>query len=289
MAAKNRLHRVIVQPLAERLSKQWIIVLQMGKVGSINVVESLKKRVGYTPVFHIHVLSKKQTERMRGLVELDMETRRHTALINAAARLRQKLTSPSHARKKIISLVRDPVAQVVATTMSEFVENNPGIEDHNIRFDPQHMPALHEFFQKRIEHEFDYVATWLDTELQDLFEINVLNQPFPSEKGYAIYQSKQAELLLIRTEDLSRSHREAFALFLGLEGFELLGANRAEDKGANYARAYQDFKNTVNLPRAWLEKFYSIQWVRHIYSAEEIERFQAQWIHRPQGSSFQHQ
>lgn len=275
--AKKRLSRVILQTLGEYLSAQWIIVFQMGKVGSLNIVTSLKKRVGITPVFHVHVLSEKQTTRMQGLIEQKIETQRHTALVEYANRMRRKLTNQSGPRKKIVSLVRDPVSQMIATTMSEFVENNPGVEDQNIKFDAQGLPALHEFFAKRLEYEYDFIAPWFNTEIYNLFGINVLVMPFSRERGYAIFEGRHADLLLIRTEDLNRCSREAFATFLNLEDFELIGVNRAEDKGLNYARAYSEFKKTVALSDELLDKLYSIEWVRYFYSEEEIESFRLRW------------
>lgn len=283
--AKRRFGRFVRQVLGETLSSQWIIVFQMGKVGSMNVVTSLKQRVGITPVFHLHVLSEQQTARMRGLIEQGAETRRHAALVVAADKMRQKLTRRGKARKKIISLARDPVAQMIATTMSEFTDNNSIFEDRNIEFDAGQLPLLYKFFRERIEHEYDFIAPWFDTEIRGLFGIDIFATPFPRDYGYKIYEGLSADLLLIRTEDLNRCHREAIEKFLGISGFELLGANRAEDKGPNYARAYKKFKDSVDISDAWLEKLYSIPWVKHIYSNEEIERFRKQWKSRGKHTS----
>lgn len=98
--ARSKFTRILLQQLGERIASRWIIVLQMGKVGSMNVVTSLKKRVGITPVFHVHVLSKKQTSRMQRLIGQGIEVRRHQALVDYADKVRAKLVDQRGPRKK---------------------------------------------------------------------------------------------------------------------------------------------------------------------------------------------
>ncbi len=261
-------------------SARWILVFQMGKVGSISVATSLQKKMFLTPIFHIHMLSEKQTARMRDLAHRGIEIRKHLGLADFACEMRPIILKTNGARRKIISLVRDPVAQSVATTMSEFAENNPGIESHSSGFSPNEMPALHVFFAGRQDQEYNFIAPWFNTEIRDLFDIDVFAKPFPTEKGYDIYSSIQADLLVMRLEDLDRCHRQAIEEFLGLRKFKLVNTNRAEDKGVAYSRAYQEFKNTVSLPDILLDKLYRIPWVKHFYTEAEIERFRSRWRSR---------
>lgn len=164
--------------------------------------------------------------------------------------------------------------------MSEYVESNPGVEDRGIGFGPQDNPLLHEFFSKRQEYEYDFIAPWFDTEVRDLYGIDIFAAPFPFDRGYAIYRANNIDLLIMRLEDLDRCHGEAISTFLNLTDFRLIGANRAEDKGLNYSRAYVEFKKTVALSDELLYKLYSIPWVRHFYSEAEIKSFRAMWENR---------
>lgn len=274
---RKRLITQIYQSLGECISAYWILVFQMGKVGSMSVVTSLKRVSGLTPIFHLHVLSKRQTADMQHLIEQGIEVRRHRALVEYANAMRPKLVYRTKPRKKIISLVRDPVARVIATTMSEFDENNPGFVDRKKGFGPSDAPELHEFFAARQNYEYAFVSTWFDTEIRDLFGIDIFATPFLTQQGYQIYRGNHADLLLLRMEDLNRCYRQAFGTFLGLPDFELVGANRAEDKGPNYAHAYGEFKRTVALPLHLLDTLYAIPWVKHLYTSQEIECFKARW------------
>lgn len=274
---RRRLARLVCQVLGEHTSAYWIIVFQMGKVGSMSVVTSLKRVSGLTPIFHVHVLSERQTADMQHLIEQGIEVRRHRALVEYANTMRPKLVYRTKPRKKIISLVRDPVARLIATTMSEFDENNPGFFDRRTRFGPLDAPELHEFFAARQNYEYAFVSTWFDTEIRDLFGIDIFATPFPTQQGYQIYRGNSADLLLLRMEDLNHCYREAFGTFLGIPDFQLIGANRAEDKGPNYAYAYAEFKRTVVLPHHLLDTLYAIPWVKHLYTSQEIECFKARW------------
>lgn len=272
--------RTLPRELGNRFAPYWIIVFQMGKVGSMTVYRSLKERMRFIPVFHIHMLSEKQALRMQGLIERGIEVRRHKNLVEHAEQMRQKLTDQHGARKKIISLVREPVDHLIATTMSEYRDRNPQVFENSGYFQPEHRAALHQLFLERSDFDYDFVAPWFDTEIRDLFGIDVFEKPFPSEQGYAIYRAKYADLLLIRMEDLNRCSRDAIANFLRLPGFELVNTNRAEDKGPAYSQVYAEFKKTVALPDDLLDKLYSIPWAKHFYSEDEITSFRSRWENR---------
>src|SRR5512138_2999285 len=154
--AKRRLTHILRQEYRERTADYWIIVLQMGKVGSMNIFTSLKQRIGRTPIFHVHVLSEKQAARMRQLSECGVEVRRHRALAKYAGRMRGKLSNPRGPRKKIISLVRDPVAQMIATTMSEYGDDHAAVFEAGSRFGAENLAELQQFFLTRLEHEYDF-------------------------------------------------------------------------------------------------------------------------------------
>lgn len=273
----EKILRETTQKLRERFSKRWVIVLQMGKVGSKSVVTTLRKRMIFTPVFHVHVLSECQAARMQQLMEQGIEVRRHRTLVKRARLLRPKLVDRSGPRKKIISLVRDPVAQSIATTMSEFLDDNPGVLGYEGEPGSFEARPLHEFYRKRQEYEYDFIAPWFDSEIRDVFGIDVFAKPFPVERGYDIYTGEDADLLVMRLEDLDRCFSEAMRSFLGLRSIKLIGVNKAGDKGTNYSRTYTAFKNTVALPDSLLDKLYTMPWVKHFYSNAEIERFRTQW------------
>ena len=93
--------------------------------------------------------------------------------------------------------------------------------------------------------------------------------------GYKIYSGPRLDLLLIRLEDLNRCHRQAFKEFLGLDEFTLLRANEGTEK--HYGEIYRRFTEEVKFPPAFLDKMYSMKYVRHFYSPGEIDAARARW------------
>jgi hypothetical protein len=116
---------------------------------------------------------------------------------------------------------------------------------------------------------------WFDSEMRDVFGIDVYATEFPKERGYDIYQEGGVELLVIRVDDLDRCAEEAFSEFLGIDGFKPVNKNRAENKP--YARAYTDFKAALAFSDGYLERFYEHEHTRHFYSPSEIQEFMVRW------------
>jgi hypothetical protein len=112
-------------------------------------------------------------------------------------------------------------------------------------------------------------------EIEPVFGIDVFAAGFPREQGYEIYEGDFAALLLIKLERLNDCGEEAIKRFLNLERFQLLEANKAEDKW--YSDLYHAFKQSLVLPDSYLETLYDSPYTQHFYTAEEIAAFRRRW------------
>ena len=128
------------------------------------------------------------------------------------------------------------------------------------------------FFDK-LNHDSPLV--FFDRELKGVFNVDVFASEFPKSKGYEIYKSEIADVVLIRLENLNECAQEAFKSFLGIDNFVLHNANIGAEKV--YATIYKIFKETISLPDTYLDKFYNSKFMKHFYSSEEIAEFQAKW------------
>ena len=135
------------------------------------------------------------------------------------------------------------------------------------------MQVLRDLFFDRLNHDSPLV--FFDRELKGVFGVDVFASEFPKSKGYKIYEDEKADVLVIRLESINDCAEEAFKDFLDINNFTLVNTNIGREK--IYASIYKEFKETINLPVSYLDKFYNSKYMRHFYSEAEIEKFRAKW------------
>ncbi len=266
--------------LSHRRGRHPIVVYQMGKVGSSSIVASLSDRCGHPNVFHVHTLTPEriaETERRyRAASKIRGPGIDEHLIASLYLRRRWERRRPSE-RWKIVSLVRDPVARNVSGFFQVFDLDFPEIA---LRYERdgtnprERMDELIDLFLHRFERH-DEPLHWFDLNLKPVFGIDVFDEAFPKTQGYAIYQGEQADLLVLRTEDLNRCGSEALGEFLGSERLPMVDANLSQEKG--YSEAYGAFKKTIALPPSYLDRIYSSRLVQHFYTPEEVDQFRRDW------------
>jgi Putative capsular polysaccharide synthesis protein len=254
-----------------------LFVYQMGRVGSNSIKQSLehayKSLSINTPVLHGHYLANFETVEKRARLDLQEPGPFMHDLITVEQTVRQSMAKMSeHHRLKLISLVRDPVARNVSTF---FFALNAFSPQWKQRFaeDSINPAEWHQMFLAKRA----YVLTalhWFEEQMEPVFDIDVYATPFPIEKGYQIYSSAKADLLLLRLESLEQCAQEAFLEFLGLHNFKLLKTNTGDNRATG--TLYRLFK-TQPLTREYVEWTYSFRLARHFYTEEELERFTVAW------------
>lgn len=293
MVNRTRLEGVPRQFHAEHLkflsSRHPIFVYSILKTGSLNIYHSLQARRISQPVYHAHWLSTAALERRkkRGLDTLPEgfktpdrqlwkieRTQYHYDLVRG----KWDGQSPRSARDKhwkVITLVRDPVARLVSEAFTHIPYVHP---DWDFAAYTPGQDELSRFFED-ILPELPDVDAWFGEEMREVFGVDVFATPFPKESaGYLVYPGERADLLLIKLEQLDACSRQAFADFLGLTDFSLLGDNKAEDK--LYADSYREFKRHLLLSDAFLDRMYGMRYVAHFYTPAEVESFRARWPRR---------
>lgn len=261
------------------LGKQPLLVYQMGKVGSKTVHASLAACHLNLPIYHCHFLSSRAV--------MISENIHYEKRIGINRKLKNKfpphlfvsyfirsyliLRNRSEGKKwKIITLIRDPIARNISAFFQVAYRLVPGFHKGLNTITHE---KLYQAFLDNIDHEFP--LTWFDLELYSFFKIDVYSSQFPSEKGYKIYSSEQAEMLLIRLENLSDVFSNAISEFLGVGNINLVPKNEAKDK--EYSSLYRRFLNEVCLPNGYIEKMYSSRFANHFYTKEEIREFTSRW------------
>lgn len=268
--------------LDEWQRRQPLIVYQMGKVGSSSIVASLKALPATWTVHHVHTLT---TAGMASAEAIYHRICRESGSsyfprarhLLSSRYLQQQLRRRAQgqatgARWKVITLVREPVGrniseffQVIDYTLPNFVERyNTGALS---------MEETVQTFLERFDHET--TLRWFDQEIKPTLGIDVFATPFPKTQGYQIYKGAQADLLLLKLEQLDECGGQAFEEFLGLRDFSVVKTNVAAEKA--YGDAYQRFQSALALSPGYLARMYNSPYMRHFYSAAEIAAFQASW------------
>ena len=264
-----------------------VLVYQMAKVGSSSVYRSLERYPHLNP-FHVHHLSPGQLRLLRTRFRRTFAARREfRPNVRSSLFLRRQLDRlGGDGRWKVITLVRDPLARAVSGFFSSLGPNCPGLDLDRLTAVPSRdvASAVAPFFQKWLDRS-DECGTWiyppqawLDQELREVFGVDVMAQPFARAKGYQVYTSGTAPVLLLKLERLNACAAEAFKEFLGLEQFTLVTSNQTENKP--HAEVYQAFRESYEMSEAELDRFYDTPFARHFYAEEEIAAFRRRWVRR---------
>jgi hypothetical protein len=194
------------------------------------------------------------------------------------AELRDSLQRHPHVSCQIISLVRDPIAFIVSNL---FEVPDPAVIDTcspDKRINPQKvLQHLRQKFQRRAGTR--YLDGWFDRELKRVFGIDVFAQPFPVDRGYAIYQRGRAQALVIRLEELNDHGPRVLAEYLGLNRpLALVRSNTR--RTSRDGEAYREVLKHLRLDEATCRDMYSCRIARHFYSPAMVDHFIRRWTHQ---------
>jgi hypothetical protein len=272
-----------------------LIIYNMGKVGSKTVQRSLKALGVDMPIYHVHFLT-------QDLIDQYIEKRKEFVGTKQYGRLkhiwlyqylREQIdrgladTECLDSEKwKLVTLTREPISRNIseffetleAQPLDEagqryYVKSDPDFYDFEIVVDLDDLSGLVQVYLDRLDH--DTPLRFFDEQLRSVFGIDVFASEFPASKGYKIYEADQADVLLIRVENLNGCAAEAFKEFLGIQDLVLINENIGSQKP--YAALYRKFKESITLPESYVDRMYNSKYMQHFYSKEEIARFRTKW------------
>lgn len=253
-----------------------ILIYSVGKAGTTSIQVSLVKAHIMNPIFHTHRLSwNALKESHKNFRNAGLNVPNHIAdgkyLRFFIDKTRGKV------RWKIISLTRDPIACKISN-LFETLKNYPQLR--NLAGDELVngiLTHLEKGFNE-YDEENDRTNNWFNLELKDVFGFDVYAENFEPAAGYKITKAENADILIIKLEDLSRCGPEALQKFLGIHDFQLIKANVGSEK--SYKEAYQRVLNTISLSTDTVERIYRSRYARQFYSEEEINIFKQHWANR---------
>ena len=261
-----------------------VLNYQMGKVGSSTIQASLQELDLDQPIYHVHFLNPGRVREIEQQRRRFFRTDKQRLLYRPW--LSQFLLEEVNKRDrcwKLITLVREPVARNISTFFENLeVEEQDGTNVFNVKsdyygFDVEveldNVGPLITLFFERLVH--DRPLTWFDDEIKSVFGIDVFEGEFPREKGYKIMAGENADLLLIRLNELNQCATMAFNEFLDIDGFALIQTNVGSNKA--YARLYKAFKKEILLPEEYINRMYDSKFTRYFFSDEEVRQLRQAW------------
>ncbi|MCM1204367.1 MAG: putative capsular polysaccharide synthesis family protein [Bacteroidales bacterium] len=119
------------------------------------------------------------------------------------------------------------------------------------------------------------VQHFFEQEIEPFLGIDIYQYPFDKENGYSIYHiSDKLDIMIYQLEKLNSLEAEV-GDFLEIEDFELVKDNDSADKW--YKESYQNVIKNMPIDKQYYEECYSGKYINHFYSAEDIDKFKAQW------------
>lgn len=249
----------------------FVLVYQMGKVGSSSIEKSLDE-VGI-PSMHLHTF--------RDHEEFLIYNNRKDVkcFFNSNERLAYRLVMQKRLfdlkrkeKLKIITLVRDPVATIVSRFFQDlhlqFIEAKKNLTIH------QDIDSTLEYLMSAFDENInvEYFYNWFDAELKSNFAVNIHQETLNANQQYFRFSNSGVDTLLLKCEYLNQNEA-VVADFLGRDGFSLITANESGSKW--YGELYAKFK--ASYPFEKLFYLYDTPLYASLYSTEEIVGFKKRW------------
>ncbi|HVV71815.1 MAG TPA: putative capsular polysaccharide synthesis family protein [Verrucomicrobiae bacterium] len=254
-----------------------LLIYQMPKTGSQTVEASLQQCSLPHRVLRFHFLSQSASDLLQEVLASEPAEDSWKASVQRQLEFRVELLKVLKMRK-LLRLARFPIPKIEVITgmresiglaLSSIFENRRRFAPGNEELTVERCREL--LFRPRM---FKLLNNWFDLELKPATGVDVFATPFPREKGYAIYESRLARVLVYRLEALS-ALSEMLREFLGCEIPAIVNRNVGEDKA--YAAQYDAIKKNLRMPRAFVAQRYTSRPMRHFYSEQELERFSSRW------------
>ncbi len=247
--------KIFMQP-----KKDKVLIYQMGKVGSTNLIYHLLR--ANIDAYQVHRMDPAYSrELLRQYRSNSNAPYRFSTIVGRQFR-KKLLDTDTGAAIKVLCPLREPVGR----NISHFFQD---IERFIDRSDPpSDISQLRQTFVDRFEH--DYPQEWFDKEFAKSLKFNIFQNEFPKELGFKVYElTSRISLFVFKIELASGSKfKNAFKDYLGIEYPDEPEKNVGSQK--KYGQLYKMFKDDLKLPNDLLDRVYTSQFATHFYSDEEL-------------------
>ena len=255
------------------LNKNVVIILTPIKTGSTSVYTSLMKNK-YNTVIKSHFISqigiedyskkiRRKEDKKFYRLKKSILTYERTLLIRKIKNYKNKIY--------IIVTIRNPIDQYISGIFHLW-------EHHKLTlFNTKEDYSYH----KTINYITDSIGNenpslvlenWLENEIKGPFNIDLFSEPF-GEKGYKIFNTKKASLLLLKMEMMNSSFEDAIKDFFNTDyKYHLIIKNIGKEK--EYKESYTLIKNNLKLDKSTIDRVIETKYFKHFYNDQKQEVYQ---------------
>jgi hypothetical protein len=273
------------------------LIYSIGKTGTQTIEQTLQHARLPGHVRRTHILSRSAIRRYADPVSSEpasvtsnqaqaAQARNINRLLLRQYSLRRRM--PGLPPIRVICGVREPVAQLLARVFQDPLRYL-GVRDgfttrhvsawleQTILAPPDAAPARSPSARSTRAHAL-YFTDWFDDELRTVFGVDVYDSSFAWSRGWKIFETPTARVLVYRQEDLN-AIAGVLAEFVGLGRLDLVNTNLRSQ--TPLAGLYERCRRECRLSTAVLDSVYGSRYARHFYSPAEIHAFRAQWQASP--------
>lgn len=255
---------LFIEKVKTWFGRNSVIVLTMGKVGTLSICNSLDK-IGFNHV-HPHSLlySYPGTHFLKN-VRLSLVEHLYFTWKSIIKRLKVLVWKALSREIVIITGVRDPFSRYI----SAFFE-----QAHYLKFDT--VSNTLDLVRKKLDHHGNFESTlvWFDKEIKDVFDINIYDYPFDRGEGYTVVQKGKVKIFIFRLDKLD-SLEAQLGDFIDFSGFKLISHNITEDN-PNYIKLKNEFK----FDELTFDRVKHSPYLQYFYTQREIDVFKKKWVHK---------
>ncbi|RRQ22838.1 putative capsular polysaccharide synthesis family protein [Thiohalobacter thiocyanaticus] len=252
-----------------------LLVHQMGRVGSMTLVNTLRAMQLPWPIYHTHYLNPanlaSNIERRRKVQWFVWQ--RH---LRVARLLSRAVTRRRDARQwYIVSTVREPIGRNLSNFILDIERFH--IRDFFRRYEQGRISieqALEIFFR---EFNHDAHTDWIRDELNANFGLDVYSEPFNPAQGYQILHCDNIHVLIFQLERFDEVFRTGLEAFFDRPAPEQPVHTHISSRDERAGTAYREMLSRIRLPDDYIERMYDSDYMRHFYTSEQIERFRRKW------------
>lgn len=259
------------------MSDSVTILYQMGKVGSTTVHNALKASDLKGPLQKVHFLSDTGLAHSEKFHKETLKKPWNKApFAQEALALRKRIANEPDLKINIVTLVREPIRREVSEFFQYVQYLHPELLDDDGNLKTHRASRVIQARFMFYDESKNYTCRWFDTEIKELFDVDVFDHPFDHNRGYTLIEQGNVRLLVFRLEDVNRTLNDGLRLLLGSEYKDWEGqANVGEKKqsGDQYRSLLESFKMRASI----CDKVYSSRYARHFYTDQERLTFREKW------------
>ncbi len=251
-----------------------IAIHQMGKVGSRSLVKAVTDLKRW-PCFHTHVLNPAKNKAIdpSSPPSIPPGHSEIPAHIGEAREVRSQFIDQGRP-VGVITAIREPIAR----NASAFFQNLDAFSKlADYEFDREDPDQLYDVFRRYYPHH--QPQRWIERELNEVFGVDALAEPFP-EAGWVEIDAAPHRILIVKTSLEDDGKARALRTFLGVDDLTVARVNvtKAKAEWSERETLLDQFLSRVGRDEQYLDRMLELPMAGHFFSDDERSAIRTHWL-----------